>query len=346
MKRNIGILGFAHGHVDAYCEAWRENETLGVRVTAGWDHDAPRARAACDRHGLERCESARELLGRSDVDGVVIASETVFHAGLVEQAASAGKSVVLQKPIALTMEEANRIVESVEGSGVPFTMAWQMRVDPQNVRMKELVESGVLGRIFMVRRRHGLPTQTWPDFEKSWHVQPELNRDIFADDAAHAIDFLYWLLGMPKSVTAEIGSLLNPNIPSDNAIVVFRYADGAFAEASCSFTCVAAENTTEIIGEKGTIIQNYGDVPSANVPRPGNAAGLKWRLQETGEWTESDIPSPPDHGYRIRALASPLAEFLLGRRDPIATADEGRTVLRLVLACYESSREGRRIALA
>ena len=82
----------------------------------------------------------------------------------------------------------------------------------------------------MVRRRHCLPTQQWKDFDKTWHVQPELNRDIFADDAAHPIDFIYWLLGMPVSVVAELGTLLNPAIPNDNAIAVFRYADGRFAE--------------------------------------------------------------------------------------------------------------------
>ena len=342
---DIGILGFAHGHVNAYCHRWREDAALGVSVVAGWDHDAERAHQAAEQHGVELSESAEALVGRADVDAVVIAAETSMHADLVELAADAGKTIVLQKPMALTLDQADRIVAAVERTGVPFTMAWQMRVDPQNLKMKALVESGALGRVFMVRRRHGLSTHTWDWFPGSWHVVPELNRDIFADDAAHAVDFIYWLLGMPASVTAELGSLHDPRVPNDNGIAVFRYADGTFAEVVCSFVCVAGENTTEIVGERGTIIQNFGDGPSVNIPRPPGGIALKWFLLETGDWTVSDIPSPGRQGDRIAGLAGPLAEFLRGERPPIATADEGRDVLRLVLACYDSAEQGGRIAL-
>ena len=90
-------------------------------------------------------------------------------------------------------------------------------------------------------------------------------------------------------------------------------------------------------------MQNYGDVPSCNVPRPAEACGLKWYTVERQDWTCSDIPSPTGHGERIAGLAGPLAEFLHGERPPIATAEEGRTALRMTLACYVSVREGRRV---
>ena len=345
MTVGVGILGFAHEHVNAYCGRWSADETMGVCVTAGWDHDADRLARAAEQHDLAPCRSPEALLARDDVAAVVVAAETAMHADLVVQAAEAGKAIICQKPLALMLDQADRIVAAVEDTSAAFTVAWQMRVDPQNVKMKELVVSGAIGRVFMVRRRHGLATHTWPGFENSWHVDPRYNRDIWADDASHPIDFVYWLLGEPVSVTADLGTLHNPRIPNDSGIAVFRYKDGAFAEVSCSFTCAAGENTTEIIGQKGVIIQNYGDAPSANVPRPDGAVGLKWFLVETGRWTESDIPSPAQHGERIAALAGPLAEFLTGARPAIATAGEGRDVLRLVLACYESAEQGKRVLL-
>ena len=174
-------------------------------------------------------------------------------------------------------------------------------------------------------------------------MNPDYNRDIWADDAAHAIDFIYWLLGAPETVTAEVDSLFDPRVPMDNGIAIFRYPGGPIAVVSCSFTCVAAENVTEVIAEKGTIVQNYGDVPSCNVPRPADACGLKWYTTEKGDWTCSEIASPSNHGARIGGLAEPLAEFLHKERAPIATAEEGRTVLRMTLACYVSVREGRRV---
>ena len=341
----VGILGFAHGHLGAYCARWRQQPELGVQVVAGWDHDAQRAAEACKTHGLEVAGSLEALLGRADVQAVVIGTETSLHADAAEQAARAGKAIILQKPLALTLEQAGRIVAAVQRSGVPCTLAWQMRVDPHNLELKALLAGGEFGRVFMLRRRHCLPTQQWKDFDKLWHVKPELNRDIFADDACHAIDFVYWLRGMPVSVVAEMGTLLNPAVPNDNAIVIFRYRDGSFAEVSCTFVAVAGENVTEVICENGVIIGNYGDVPSTNIPRPPGGIQFKWFLTRNGVWTVSQVPEIKQHGERISGLAAPLAEFLHGRRPALATVEEGRDVLRLVLACYRSAEEGKRVLL-
>ncbi|SFS68260.1 Gfo/Idh/MocA family protein [Paenibacillus sp. BC26] len=340
----VGILGFAHGHVNAYCDEWKTAD-YGVKVLAAWDHDAKRLETACTTYDLQGYADAVKVVERSDIQAVVIASETSRHAELAELAAAHGKAIILQKPMALTLAEADRIVAAVQQHQVPFTLAWQMRTDPQNIQMKQWLESGELGQIFMVRRRHGLPVGLHADFANSWHVDPAANRDIWADDSAHPTDFIHWLLGAPVSVTAEIGSMYNPRIPMDNGIAVYRYADGPIAEVSCSFTCTSAQNTTEIIGELGTIVQNYGDATSCNVPRPDDGAGLMKYTAATGAWTASDIATPANHGIRIRGLAKPLAEFLRGERAPIATAEEGRTSLRMVLASYVSSEEGRRVQL-
>ena len=341
----VAILGFAHGHVGMYCDVWRDRPDLGIEVVSVWDHDPARLAEVAGKRSLRACVDLTELLSQLGIEAVVIGAETSLHAELAIAAARAGKRIVLQKPMALTLEQADAIVAAVKKTGVPFTLAWQMRVDPQNLRMKQLILEGTLGRTLMVRRRHGLNTHQWDGFENSWHVKPEMNRGMWADDAAHAVDFIYWLLGWPRSVYAEIDTLLNSKVPDDNGIAVFRCADGAFAEVVSSFTCMAGENTTEIVGEKGCVIQNYGDVPSCNIPRPKDAVGLKWILRGDKEWTDSGIPSPPSHGERIKGLAEPLAEFLHGRRPPIATAQEGRDVLRLILATYESSQTGKRINL-
>ncbi|MFN8488537.1 MAG: Gfo/Idh/MocA family oxidoreductase [Caldilineaceae bacterium] len=341
MGIKVGILGFAHGHVNAYCNQWQQKPEHDIELVVGWDHDPARLAKSAESYRVQPYATLEECLAHPGLQAVVIGAETSLHAEVVEKAAAAGKSIALQKPLALTLAEADRIVAAVERHAVPFTLAWQMRVDPQNVQIKELMQSGVLGRIFMVRRRHGLPAQLW-DTATMWHFNPALNRDIWADDSAHPIDFLYWLLGKPESVMAEISTHL---VTNDNGVALFRYANGLLAEVSCSFTCLAAENSTEVIGEKGSIVQNYGDVPSCNVPRPADAPGLKWYLHEQKEWHSSEIASPPNHGVRIAGLAGPLAEFFHGRRPPIATAEEGRTALRMVLATYVSAREGRRVTL-
>ncbi|MEX0884800.1 MAG: Gfo/Idh/MocA family oxidoreductase [Phycisphaeraceae bacterium] len=346
MAVGVGILGLAHGHVRAYASAWRAQRALGIRVAAAWDHDIERLKDAATALKLDAETDAATLLARDDVQAVVIGAETSRHAELVELAAEAGRTIILQKPMALTLDEADRIIAAVDVAKVPFTMAWQMRVDPQNVKMKELIASGAIGRVFSVRRRHGLSTHQWGEwFTQSWHVKPELNRGMWADDAAHAVDFLLWLLGEPASVMAEIDTLHNASVPDDNGVAIYRYADGTFAELTCSFTCTAGENTTEIVGEEGAIIQNFGDAPSCNVPRPPGGIGLKWYIAGEDAWHVSDIASPANHAERIAALAEPLAAFMRGERGPIATAREGRTALAMTLAAYDSSAQGRRVGI-
>jgi predicted dehydrogenase len=339
------ILGFAHAHVGVYCDIWRDQPDLDIEVVAAWDHDTKRLTETAEKRKLRAYATVAETLAQPGIEAVVIGAETSRHADLVVAAAQTGKKIILQKPLALTSAQADAMVTVIETTGVPFTLAWQMRVDPQNLRMKALIGEGALGRILMVRRRHGLNSHMWAGFENSWHVQPELNRGMWADDAAHAVDFIYWLLGRPRSVFAEIDTLVNPKVPDDHGLAVFRYADGTFAEVVSSFTCVAGENTTEIVGERGTVIQNYGDVPSCHPPRAPGAVGLKWFLRDGTQWIDSGIPSPAAHLERLKALAAPLADFLHGRRPPIATASEGREVLNLILACHESSATGRRINL-
>ncbi|NLL83651.1 MAG: Gfo/Idh/MocA family oxidoreductase [Lentisphaerae bacterium] len=342
-SKKIALLGFAHAHANAYLDVWRQQPQLGVLPVAGWDHDPDRAAAATEKHGLENAASVAEILDRADIDAVLIAAETVRHADLTCAAAAAGKAIILQKPLALTLAEADRIVAAVERHRVPFTLAWQMRVDPHNLKIRELLADGHFGKIYMVRRRHCLSVQKWPGFEKSWHVDPAANRDIFADDAAHPADFLLWLLGMPQSVMAELGTLGNPAIPNDNAIAIFRYANGTFAEISTTFVASAGENVCEVVCEHGTIIANYGDQVSCLNPWPPGAIQLKWFHTADNQWTISDLPDITIQGTRISGLAGPLARFLHGQQPPLATAAEGHQALRMILACYESATTGRRV---
>jgi predicted dehydrogenase len=341
---NLAIVGFAHGHVDMY--ATEIQQMHDARIVCGWDHDAQRGLDRCRRHGCDFVPDLSALLARSDLSGVIIGAETSMHAELVEAAAGAGKSILLQKPMALTLQDCDRIVHAVESSGVRFSIAWQMRCDPQNIWMREAVQSGKIGQVVMLRRRHGLPAHRWGWLENSWHVQPSLNRGMWMDDAAHPADLLFWVLGKPKSVMAEIDTLINPKILDNNGVATYRFSGGTMGILECSFTCLAARETTLIVGENGTIVQDYGDAVSCGVtPLPEGTRGLQYLLAGESEWTPVDIPTPPNHGHRIRAVARPAVEFFLGQRDPIATAEEGRENVRMLLAAYQSSAEGRRVGV-
>ncbi|MCL2708084.1 MAG: Gfo/Idh/MocA family oxidoreductase [Defluviitaleaceae bacterium] len=345
MGVNVGILGFAHGHVMAFGGEWAKDKSMGVTITKGWDRDFARAESGAKTLGAAPVNSIEEILGDRQIGAVVIASETKYHAELAELAAAAGKAIIMYKPIALTMNEADRVVAAVAKHGVPFTLGYQMRVDPQNLKIKQLADEKVLGKLSAYRRRHALATHSWPGFEDTWHVSPEMNRDIFADDSSHPIDMLNWIFGLPETVSAEFSTVQNPKVVNDTGVALFKYPSGMIAEISCYFACCVSEPTTEVYGEKGTILQYYGDGPGTRLPRAAGQAGLKWFIEGDTDWTDSKIESPKSHGERLVAQARPFAEFLQGKRPPICSAEEGRDSLRMVLACYVSARNGRRVGL-
>ena len=340
---NVGVLGFAQGHVMNYGKVWMDNPEYGVQIVAGYDHDAERLAKSCEVFNAKACASPEELLA-CDISAVVISAETKFHAELVELAAAAKKDIILYKPMALTLAEADRIVDAVNKNGVRFTMGWQMRVDPQNLQMKALIDSGELGDLTIYRRRHSLNTHEWDNFgTTSWHASAEYNRDIFADDSSHPINMMQWIFGMPETVSCEMSTIVDPTIRNDSAVALFKYKSGMIAEITCQFTCPTAEITTEVYGSKGVIQQYFGDLVSTRLPH--SEQGLKWFKLGDEDWTVSDIPSPKAHGARIGWQAEPLAKFLKGERETICSAEEGRDSLRLVLACYLSAQLGQRVSV-
>src|SRR5690606_3846390 len=110
-----------------------------------------------------------------------------------------------------------------------------------------------------------------------------------------------------------------------------------------SSTTIAAESTTEIYGDEGTIVQNYGDQASSAVDRPPGAIALKMFRAGSEGWQYFDFPADTPHSSRISAVPRPLIDYLQGKGEPLASAEEGRVCIEMVLGAYRASQEGRRI---
>ena len=340
----LGIISFAHGHVRIYAEAMRDFRD--AQLVAAWDEDEARGRRFSAQFGLDFETNLDDLLARPGLDAVFIASPTSQHANHVIAAARAGLHILLQKPMALSLADCDAIAEALRSSGVKFSLCYQMRADPVNQRMKVLVEEGVVGNVAIVRRRHAIPMLLHEDFARAdnWHIDPVQNMGMFMDDASHAADWLYWMLGRPLSVMAEIDNILTNVAPDDNGIAVYRFPGRELGILLNSSTTLAAENTTEIYGDRGSIIQNHGDLPSSSLQHLPGAVALKVYREARGEWEVLDYPLRP-HRERIRDVPRPLIDFLHGRRGPLATPADGRVCIEMILGAYESARTGRRVSL-
>lgn len=344
----IAVLSFAHGHANAYCE---QIATFSdARVLAAWDSNAARAKDACERFGLEFVPDLDVLLSRSDIQAVIITSETNRHADLIEAACAHGKAILCQKPMATSLEDCDRIIRAVESSGVHFQMAFQMRCDPLNQKIKEWIEAGELGRIGALRRRHCINFLFNPGIATgaaAWHISPEQNVGMFFDDAVHAADFFLWLLGMPQSVTAEINNTLTTVAPDDTGIAIYKWDEeknNALGAIFNSSVTLAGENTCEIYGDQGVIIQNYDDGVSTPHAPPGVAA-LKLFRKSTGEWETFEHALPASHYERLKAVPRPWIDNLLSGASSAVSAQDGKNSVAMCLGAYESAREGRRVML-
>lgn len=343
-KLRLGVVSFAHGHVNAYIEAMKS--FTDAQVISGWDADATRGETQCAKYGLQFEANLDALLHRDDIDAVFITSPTNKHAEHVIAAAQAGKDVLLQKPMALTLADCDAIIKAIQHYGIQFSLLYQMRCDPVNQKMKALVDEGAIGNVAMMKRRHAIGLLLNPDWAKpgNWHIDPEQNMGMFMDDASHAADWFYWMLGKPTSVMAEIDNVVTHVAPDDNGVALFRFAKKEMGILINSSTMLAAESTTEIYGDKGVIVQNYGDSPASSLPRPPAAVALKLFRAGERNWQHFQFPADAPHAGRIRGVARPAIDYLLGTRGPIATAEEGRVCIQVVLGAYESARSGRRVS--
>ena len=344
-KIRIGYLGVAHGHGAAYAGRFRgfADAELG-RV---YDADPQRAEAFAARFGAAVAPSPDEVL--ADCDAAVVTAETAFHADLCLQAVAAGRAVLCQKPLCLTLDECDAVVAAVARAGTHFETAFQMRHDPANLRLRELVLGGAIGRIGWARRRHCIGVLFDEAFLRGasrWHADPALNRGLFFDDAVHATDFLRWVFGEAESVVAEVGSRLAPGGLEDTGLCIYRFASGVLAELANSATTLVGENTTEVYGDEGVIIQNHDDLVSTGAIRPPQPILLKVyrRAEPERGWQDQGLPIPAGHGERIAAVAR---GFLDGLRagSPAATARDGRQSVAMVLAAYDAAAQGRRVPI-
>lgn len=341
----LGVISFAHSHVHAYL-----NSIAGMDdavAVAGWDDDTERGTAGCQQHDIAFEPDLDKLLARDDIDAVFVTSQTNRHAEHVVAAAQAGKAVLLQKPMALTLDDCDVIIDAVKRYDIRFSMCYQMRCDPVNQKMKALIDDGAVGKIAVVRRRHAIPMLLNPDFARpgNWHIDPVANMGMFMDDASHAADWFYWMLGRPVSVMAEIDNVVTDVAPDDNGVALFRFAHKEIGILLNSSTMLAAEATTEIYGDEGTIVQNYGDLSSSLVPRPPSPIALKLYRTDDPQWRDLGLPADTPQGQRIAGVARPVVDYLHGRREPIATADDGKVCIEMILGAYRSADQGCRIAL-
>jgi predicted dehydrogenase len=332
----VGLLSVAHYHGHFWAEAFRESpqaDFVGI-----WDDDPARGQEAAARHGVRFWPDLEGLLGACEAVGIT--SETVQHAPLVEAAARHGRHVLCEKPLAATHDDCDRIARAVAGSGIVFMQSFPKRLDPVNHELCRLVESGELGRLALVRVRHGHFHGLDPAFRRAWYVDPARSGGgALLDEGVHAADLLRWLLGEPESVTATVSGTALGLPGEDTAVVVFRFPGGVLGEIATGVVFVAGDNSVELYGTGGMAVLSGVDLASRDLTE---GAFLKtYRVGEPRRWTVSPIVPVFKTGKLHHQNPLRFLEALQRGTPPPVTLEDGRRAVEMILAAYRAAETGR-----
>lgn len=321
----VGIAGaglIAGVHMRAYAA------TDGVRVVAIADPVPGKAERLAAELGARAFDGIDDLLG-ADLDILSVCTPTPTHASLAIKGLQAGLSVLCEKPIARSLDDAHTIVEAAESAQGILMIGHVSRFEPDHRKAKDLVEGGYLGEITMMSHSVTTSLPGWSQF--GWLSDTELSGGPLVDLAVHSFDFLSWVSGSQVVRVHAVGADTAVGATT-YALVHLRYASGAIARVETSWAHPASHGfklTAELVGTDGRVSWDYDHLAGGFLHR---AEGDTVRFEPLGEL-----------GYHAE-IASFVQAVRSGGPSPISGRD-GLAALHTSLAAFESVRTGKTIDL-
>ena len=337
MKRiNLGIISYAHPHAAKYAAAIASCPWADLVGIAGLGVNADLAAKEAEQYGVPYHADYRDLLARDDLAGVYVGTEPARHLEVVAEATAHDKHILCDKPIALTLEEADEIIRLAREAGVKLMVPFNPRFQLPLMKVKAALESGEAGELVSVFAiKYGkLPTKIPGPADYSWLVDPEqAGGGGFLDIGIHAVDALRWLAGSEaRRVYAHVGTALCEGLPVDDiGTMTVEFENGVVGAMSAGWANPDGYPTWldvrfDILATQGAFLINgpYHDYWCYDSTRA-----------EKQYWWRRDVDGLVDEFVRA----------ILEDREPAITGEDARAALAITLAAYESARTGRVIAL-
>lgn len=316
-----------------------------ARLVAVASRSEERARKTAERWGCDWTTDYEELVKRDDIDIVNICTPSGYHADVALPAIEAGKHVLIEKPIEVTIERANRIINAARKKGVKVGVIFQSRSAPANQELKRIINSGSLGRLVLAdayvkwfRSQEYYDQAEWRGTKKFDGGGSLMNQSI------HQIDLLQWFMGPVRSVKAYTDTLAHDNIEvEDTAVAVLRFANGALGviEGTTSIN-PGYPKEIQVHGDKGSVVLADDRIKEWNVP---GYSEDKLNVLRSREAENSNASSDPmaisfiNHQRQIEDMISAIKKD----REPLVNGEEGRKSVEIILAIYESARTGKEV---
>jgi UDP-N-acetyl-2-amino-2-deoxyglucuronate dehydrogenase len=343
VTRGFGIVGtgvIAAIHADAIALLSKTGRP-DARLVAVTDVAAGAAAAFAAARGCPAEPDLGALLARSDVEVVCVCVPSGLHAQIGVQAAKAGKHLVVEKPIDVSLEAADRLIDAARAAGVALTVISQHRFDAGLVELKRLLEEGALGRLVLGEAStKWYRTQAYYD-SAAWRGTYAMDGGSLMNQGVHYVDLLRWCMGPPAEVTAVCTTQAHQIEVEDTSLAIVRFASGAVGTILSSTAAFPGfPQRLEITGSGGTVsVEDGRIVRRALTVDPGPAVTSEGPVRSAAA-----DPAAVDVASHAAQLADLLDAVDTGR-EPAVSGQSGRDTLEIVLAVYESSRTGRPVTL-
>lgn len=328
--------------------AKRHSELLGNQqianagLAAVCDVVEAKARAIGEQFGVPWFTDMHEMVREAEIDAFVVLTESGNHARNVIDLAPYGKHIVVEKPMALTLDDADRMISACDKAGVKLFVVKQNRFNVPVVKLREALEAGRFGKLVMgtVRVRWCRP-QAYYD-QDAWRGTWAFDGGVLTNQASHHVDLLEWMMGDVVSVSAMSATRLVDIEAEDTAAVILTFANGALGiiEATGGTRPKDLEGSISILGEGGTVVIGGFAVNKLET----------WNFLDAdaddGEVIEKYSVNPPSvYGFGHQAYYEHVVDVIRNGGPQLVDGMQGRRSLELISAIYESIETGRRVDL-
>jgi predicted dehydrogenase len=326
-------------------------EVPGAKLLGLVSRHPANAQAVMDAVGC-RCEIYSDLkpvLGRGDIHVVIVTTPSGAHLEPALAAAEAGKHVVVEKPLEITLERCDRIIEACDRRRVKLCTIFPSRFGDANQTLKKAVDAGRFGRLTL-----GETTCKWwrPQSyydEGGWKGTKALDGGgALMNQAIHNVDLLSWMMGPVTHIAGFTATLAHERIEvEDTAVACLRFANGALGVIQAATSVhPGLPKTIAVHGDRGTVVIEQDDVLRWEItPETAGDQAIKQRFaQKTGASGGSNNPAAISHVGHARQLAD-FARAIETGTEPLVDGREGRKAVEIILGIYRSAETGRTVEL-
>jgi UDP-N-acetyl-2-amino-2-deoxyglucuronate dehydrogenase len=325
-KRHSDLLG--HGEIE------------GAQLVAVCDLDVERAKVIAEKFDVPYFTDMHEMMQKIETDVVSVLTDSGSHADVVVALATYGKHIVVEKPIALTLDDVDRMISMCDRNGVKLFVVQQNRFNVPVVKLREALDEGRFGKLVMgTVRVRWCRTQEYYDQDK-WRGTWERDGGVISNQAIHHVDLLSWMMGDVESVFAKSSTALVDIETEDTAAVIVRFRNGALGiiEATTATRPKDLEGSISVLGEKGTVeiggfAVNEMKVWNFTEPQDSDAEILK----------NYSVNPPNVYGFGHKAYYDHVVDCVVNKRQQLVDGLEGRKGLELISAIYESVETGQEV---